>query len=114
MKASYAVVWQEAAAEPAPVYAGKLELDDDAVHLDGVSREGRACHRALGYGELGPMRMARSAERILNRPTLVVERHGAEPLRLGSVDGRGLLAELADQIGLHVLDLMRRRRQAVA
>ena len=114
MKASYAVVWQEAAEEPAPVYAGKLELDDGLVRLEGVSREGRACRRTLGYDQLGAMRMAPSSERILGRPTLVVERPGREPLRLGSIDGRGLLAELADQLGLRVLELMRRQRQALA
>ena len=113
MKASYAVVWQEAP-EQGPVYAGKLELDEGAVHLEGISRDGSACRRALGYEELGALRMASSGERILGRPTLVVERADAEPLRVGSIDGRGLLAELADQLGLRVLELMRRQRQAVA
>jgi len=114
MKASYAVVWQEAATDPARVYAGKLELEDGLVRLEGISRDGRSCRRTLGYDQLGALRMAPSAERILGRPTLVVERPGDAPLRVGSIDGRGLLAELADQLGLRVLELMRRQRQAVA
>lgn len=42
-----------------------------------------------------------------------LERAGDLPLRLGSVDGRGLLAELADQLSQRASALVRRRREAV-
>ncbi|HEY6029097.1 MAG TPA: hypothetical protein VIU44_00955 [Gaiellaceae bacterium] len=96
---SYAVIWQDLLADgQAPVYAGKLELDEGRLRLEGISRAGRSCLRTLRYDQLHGLHMAKSRERIAGRPTLVVEREEGEPLRVGSVDGRGLLPELADQL----------------
>jgi hypothetical protein len=95
---SYAVVWQDDQSEAvAPVYAGKLELGERRLRLEGISREGRSCLRTMRYDELGSMHMARTGERLQGRPTLVVERNGGQ-LRVGTIDGRGLLPELADQL----------------
>ncbi len=94
---TYAVVWQDAGALRAPLYAGKLELGEHRLRLEGTAA-GRSVQRTLEYEELGDVHMAGARERIAGRPTLVVEPTGGVPLRLGSVDGRGLLAELADEL----------------
>ena len=97
--ASYAVVWQDLLEEgQAPLYAGKLELDDGRLRLEGVSRSGRTCLRTVAYDDVGDVHMAKTRERIAGRPTLVVERAEGRPLRVGSVDGRGFLPELADEL----------------
>ena len=111
---SYAVVWQdEQAPGHEPVFAGKLELEERRLRLEGISRDGRSSVRTVDYGELGSVRMAPRSERIAGRPTLVVERPGRLPLRLGTIDGRGLLPELADQLTQRVFALVRLQRQAV-
>ena len=94
---SYAVVWQE---DDGAVYAGKLELDPGALHLDGLSRRGEPRHRDILYRAVGHVRTARSTERIGGRPTLVidVQGNGGHPLRVGSVGGSGLLSELAERL----------------
>ena len=110
---SYAVVWQdELAPGGTAVFAGKLELEESRLRLEGVSRDGRQCRRTVGYDELGAVHMAPSGERLVGRPTLVVERPHGLPLRLGTIDGRGALPELADQLSHRVLDLMRLHRIA--
>ena len=97
--ATYAVVWQDLLEEgQAPLYAGKLELDEARLRLEGVSRSGRTCLRTVTYDEVGEVHMANTRERIAGRPTLVVERAEGRPLRVGSVDGRGFLPELADEL----------------
>lgn len=107
---SYAVVWQDLPEHgQAPLYAGKLELDEGRLRLEGVSRAGRSCLRTVRYDEVGGVHMAKTGERIAGRPTLVVERAEGEPLRVGSVDGRGLLPELADQLISHAFGRSRRR-----
>lgn len=111
---SYAVVWQDDVLHGRnPVYAGKLELDEERLRLEGLSREGLPTVRTVGYEELGAVRMAPASQRIAGRPTLVVEREGGHVLRVGTVDGRGLLPELADQLTQRILGLVRRRREAV-
>lgn len=94
---SYAVVWQE---EEGTVYAGKLELADHQLLLDGLSRLGRPRHRALSLEHIREIRTARRGERIDGRPTLVVERPSEPPLRIGSVGGSGLLSELMDRLAI--------------
>ncbi len=91
---SYAVIWEDDSA----LFAGKLELGERRLRLEGTSREGRSSLRTVRYDELGDVHMAPGNERIAGRPTLVVERAVGEPLRVGSVDGRGFLPELADQL----------------
>lgn len=107
---SYAVVWQDVHEEgEAPIYAGKLELDEGRLRLEGVSRSGRSCLRSLRYEELGDLHMAKASERLGGRPTLVVEPSDGEPLRVGTVDGRGLLPELAERLSERAFGRPRRR-----
>jgi hypothetical protein len=96
---SYAVVWQD----EDTVYAGKLELGERLLRLDGLSAAGVHHRLALDYGGLGAVRSAGRRERIGNRPTLLVERPGRTPLKLVSVGGSGLLPELADRLAAHTL-----------
>jgi hypothetical protein len=105
---SYAVVWKD----DSSLYTGKLELEERRLRLEGISREGRACSRTMRYDELDGVHMAPGRERIGGRPTLVVERSGGEPLRVGSVDGRGFLPELADQLTARAFARLRAAPQA--
>jgi hypothetical protein len=95
VRMSYAVVWQE---EDGTVFAGKLELAERTLRLDGLSRVGAHHRRVLRYADLGSVRSARRGERIGDRPTLVVEHRSRPPLRIGSVGGSGLLSEVADKL----------------
>jgi hypothetical protein len=97
---SYAVVWQD---EDSTVYAGKLELGERLLRLDGLSAAGIPHRLALAYDELGAVRSAGRRERIGDRPTLLVERPARPPLKLVSVGGSGLLPELADRLVAHTL-----------
>ncbi len=103
---SYAVIWED----DSSLYAGKLELGERRLRLEGMSREGRSCLRTMRYDELDGVHMASRDERIAGRPTLVVERAVGEPLRVGSVDGRGHLPELADQLTSRAVARFRRPR----
>lgn len=92
---SYAVVWQS---ESGTAYAGKLELGEGLLRLDGLSTAGARSRIVLRYEDLGAVRSARRSERLGGRPTLLVERPGHGPLKLVSVGGSGLLPELADRL----------------
>jgi hypothetical protein len=92
---SYAVVWQS---ESGTAYAGKLELGEGLLRLDGLSTAGARSRIVLRYEDLGAVRSARRSERLGGRPTLLVERPGLAPLKVASVGGSGLLPELADRL----------------
>jgi hypothetical protein len=94
MRTSYGVIWQNGGT----LNAGKLELAPAAVHLEGTSPEGTVVYE-LPYRELAGVHIARGgAERLENRPTLVLERVGGEDLRVASVAQSGIVAELAEKI----------------
>jgi superfamily II helicase len=87
---TYAVLWSEAAG---PVRAGKLELGEDAIRLEG------AAARTIPYNEIAGLRVARGlAERIQGRPSLVIDLAGGGKLRIGSLAGPGTLHELAEKL----------------
>jgi hypothetical protein len=92
---SYAVVWEDG---NGTAFAGKLELGDGLLRLDGLSPAGARSRLVLRFEELGAVRSARRTERLGGRPTLLVERPGHGPLKLVSVGGSGLLPELADRL----------------
>lgn len=96
MKLSYAVVWREAGG---PVYTGKLEIAPDAVRLRGSSRDGAVWAERLPYEQLASVRIGRSAEdRLGGERTLVLERSSGSRLHVASLDGLGIVHELADQV----------------
>jgi hypothetical protein len=89
---SFAVVWSEPDAVPS---AGRLELQPSSLCFEGT-RESRRVY----YEDIEAVHVARnSAERLAGRPALVVELSAGGPVRIGSLDGIGVLTELAERLG---------------
>jgi hypothetical protein len=89
------VTWREADGSQR---AGRLELDDRAVVLDGRNGElpGR---RSVPYDDVRSFRLARgSGERLGGRPTLILELAGGESLSIASVAQPGIVTELANRL----------------
>jgi hypothetical protein len=87
---TYAVVWIDPAG---PVSAGKLELVQDGLRLEG----GR--DRVIPYAEIERLHVGRRVtERVRGRPSLVLDLTGGERLRIGSVGAPGTLHELAERV----------------
>ncbi len=88
---SFAVIWSDSNRSPR---VGKLELDPAGLRF-----EGRRTHR-VSYEDIESVHVARdSTERIGGRPALVVDLAVGGPLRIGSVNGVGVLSELAERLG---------------
>ena len=95
---SYAVLWSE---PQQPVRAGKLELEPTGLRLEGsLGRRGaRQVHRVF-YEDIAAVHVGRDGgERLAGRPSLVIELAVGGPLRIGSVQGLGVLSELAERLG---------------
>lgn len=95
MATTYAVTWQRA---DDPPRAGRLELTDCGLALDGRNGEGPVSDN-VPYRELADVRIARSpAERISGRPTLVVDRRLGDAIRIASLAQPGIIQELAEHL----------------
>ncbi|HVS85034.1 MAG TPA: hypothetical protein VHD91_05350 [Gaiellaceae bacterium] len=95
---SYAVLWSEPGR---PTRAGKLELEPTGLRLEGSlgERGTREVHRVF-YEDVESVHVGRAnGERIAGRPCLVLELAVGGPLRIGSLQGLGVLSELAEQLG---------------
>lgn len=95
---SYAVLWSE---PDHGVQPGKLELERNALRFEGAAGRSRIpfIHRIF-YEDIESVHVGREKpERLAGRPSLVVERAVGGPLRIGSVGGLGVLAELAERLG---------------
>ena len=87
---SYAVLWSEPRGD---VETGKLELERESIRF-----EGSHVHRVL-YQDIERVWIGYLArERVGGRPALVVDLVEGGPLRIGSVNGVGTVAELADEL----------------
>ena len=95
---SYAVLWSD---PDDSVEAGKLELEPNALRFEG-SRGTRAAphvHRVF-YEDIESVHVGRGLlERLGGRPALVLELAVGGPLRIGSINGPGILSELAERLG---------------
>ena len=90
---SYGVVWQTA---DELVATGKLTLERDWIELNGRRRDDHLAVQRIAYGEVVGVRIAHAPdERMNGGPTLILDRHSAAPVRIGTL-GPGLLGELAD------------------
>lgn len=100
MGVSYAITWQEAAAEPR---SGRLELKPLGLGFEGPNGNGSA-NVEIPYGDLSAVRIARALDdRLSGRPTLILERRTGGPIRIASVAQPGIISELAEQLaGLHL------------
>ena len=87
---SYAVLWSE---PRRGVETGKLELEPKSIRFEGLH-----VHRVY-YEDIECVRIGHDAgERLAGRPAVVVDLLEGGPLRIGSVDGLGTIAELADEL----------------
>jgi hypothetical protein len=95
---SYAVLWSEPSE---PVESGKLELEPKGLRFEGSSGSRRAPHvHRLPYEEIEGVHVGRrSPERLGGRPSLVLDLVRGGPLRIGSINGVGMLNELAERLG---------------
>ena len=93
---SYAVLWSEPRHE---VEAGKLELEPGSLRFEcSRGRRGARVHR-VPYRDIDGVRIGHGAqERLCGRPALVIDRAVGGPVRIGAVDGLGMVAELADEL----------------
>jgi len=95
---SFAVLWSE---PRQPVRAGKLELESTGIRLEGSlgTRGARQVHRVF-YEDIEAVHVGRDRrERLSGRPALVLDLAVGGPLRIGSVQGIGVLHELAERLG---------------
>lgn len=96
MKLSYAVVWREASG---PRHAGRLELGPTALGFKGTDPDGRLRVERLLYEDLSAVRVGRSAEdRLDGHPALVLERRAGGHISVVSLDGLGIVHELAGRV----------------
>ncbi len=87
---TYAVIWSEPRCD---LEAGKLELGPESMRF-----EGSRVHW-VAYADIEGVRIGhRARERLCGKPALVLDLGQGDPLRVGSVDGVGTIAELADQL----------------
>jgi hypothetical protein len=88
----YAVVW----ATGEEVSSGRLE-----VHADRLELHGRGVTATLPYASLiGASLSRRPADRLRGLPVLVLRPGGDAPIRIASLEGPGVLRELAGQLAL--------------
>jgi hypothetical protein len=88
---TYAVTWR---GPTGLVHAGKLELGAAALTLEGGS-----ARRTLRYDELSEVHVGRgSDERLQGRPALVLQGGAGETLYVSSVNGPGVVVEIAEQL----------------
>src|ERR1700758_4621013 len=89
---SFAVLWSES---HLPARAGKLQLD-----ASGLTFEGPHFDHHVYYEDIEAVHVARHpAERLAGRPALVIDLAVGGPLRIGSLEGVGVLSELAERLG---------------
>jgi hypothetical protein len=89
---SFAVLWSES---DTPARAGKLQLEPSGLTFEGPHFD----HRVY-YEDIEAVHVARNpSERLAGRPALVVDLAVGGPLRIGSLEGVGVLTELAERLG---------------
>jgi len=94
---TYAVIWSDTGDAFA---VGKLELGANALRFEGSSETGTPHVHRVPYAEIASVHVERGGrERLRGKPTLVLELSGGGRLRIGSVDGPGILTELVERLG---------------
>ena len=92
---SYPVLWSE---EDGPTVAGRLDLLDDVIRLEGVN--GHVVKLSLPLQAITTARMGRAKlERLGGRPVLMLQFRGRRRIRIATLSGTGALHELADAVG---------------
>jgi len=89
---SYPIVWREG---DGPQRAGKLELANSYIVLEGSESGGALARLSLSYADLVEVRIGRSAdERVGSGPSLILERRSRPPIRIGEIAGLGSVVDL--------------------
>lgn len=93
MRSSYAVAWRE---ESGPIHAGKLELGERRLSLEGSGPRGSLARRRIVYDDLTGVRIGRApADRMDGRPSVILDRRTAPPISIAAIGGAGVVFELA-------------------
>ena len=88
---TYAVTWR---GTTGVVHAGKLELGEKALTLEGGS-----ARKIVRYDELAEVHVGRGMdERLQGRPALVLRREAGDTLYVSSVNGPGVVVEIAERL----------------
>ncbi len=102
---SYAVLWSD---NGGPTMAGKLELRERDLVLDGAN--GHGVRITLAFVDIASARIGRSpGERLQGRPVLVLDDATGRRLRVATLSGVGALHEVADVVEARQLDGTARR-----
>jgi hypothetical protein len=100
MRTTYGIVWREG---ESPLARGKLELLPLSVRLDGLAGS-EPVALEIPHADLDIVRTGRAAgDRLNGHPTLVLERHDAEPVAIAAVTQAGIVAELTEHLAKQVL-----------
>ena len=104
MATTYAVAWRSGGGR---LCSGRAQLGRHELQLEGGTER-----VAVRYDELSAISIAHAAsERIVGRPTLVLERSGGEPLRVASVAQVGIVSELEERITARQLEHLAARNR---
>jgi hypothetical protein len=96
MNTTYAVKWRE---PDGSTYVGRLALGPRALRLEGRASDGQMVDRQIGYEEVQGLRIAqKGADRLDDRPALVVDRADGPYLVTSAATGAGILQELVDRL----------------
>ena len=95
MRRTYAVTWKE---PELPRHAGKLELREHELSLEGSNNGSGPITVLIAYDELLGLRPAASGQRLDGRPTLLLDRRARGTLRVASIGSPGSLSEIADEL----------------
>jgi hypothetical protein len=96
MNTTYAVKWRE---PDGSTYVGRLALGPRALWLEGRASDGPVVDRHIGYEEVQGLRIAhKGADRLDDRPALVVDRADGPYLVTSTAMGAGILQELVDRL----------------
>jgi hypothetical protein len=95
MSATYPVNWEM---QPGEMGVGKLELRPRSIVFEGLNGGGPS-RIEIHARDISAIRVARMGSgRLANRPTLVVERRDAAPIRIAGVAQPGIVSELAERL----------------
>ena len=95
MPRTYAVTWKE---PELPRHAGKLELGEHELSLEGSNNGSGPVTILVAYDELVGLRLAAIGQRLDGRPTLLLDRPAGGTLRVASIGSPGSLSEIADEL----------------
>jgi hypothetical protein len=93
---SYAVLWSEPLCD---LETGKLELEPKSIRFEGLHGGRIGCVHRIYYDDIDHVHIGLQAgERLAGRPAIVVDLEDGGPVRIGSIDGVGIVSELADEL----------------